>query len=551
MADNDSKKVKNVAIYIRVSTMHQIDRDSLPMQRKDLIAYCTLILNTENYTIFEDAGYSGKDINRPQYQKMMSQIRSGAFTHLLVWKIDRISRNLLDFSQMYAELKKLDVVFVSKSEQFDTSTAIGEAMLKIILVFAELERNMTSERVKATMFSRANNGLWNGGKIPLGYGLGEKKNEFVIIGKEAELVKTIFNKYEELKSLTLTTYWLNENGYTSKKGNDFTPVSVGKILNNAFYVGTYIYGHGRDSIVITQKHHQAIITQEQYNNVQSILRDNIRLNPKRKKLKHNHIFQGLIVCGVCENVMSPTIINKKRLSYSNYRCYKTRLSKTECKSIAETIIGEFVSNYLLNFLNLKSEFSSDMSLKDVQNKLLNGTTFIEIKEIAKSGLMDIYNILSYKSITDVYGKSKLEKTQKIKSKLSSLKSEYEKLERAMDRLTNLFLYSDEAISDIEYIARKEEIVSSMEQIDSEIGLLNTSFKYTIPDDEFISKASQFIISQKLLNKKSINYVQLVNSIDKTVLRDFVHSIFDSIIVTKGKITSIIFTNGLRQDFIYK
>ena len=82
---------------------------------------------------------------------MMKMIRSGLFSHVLVWKLDRISRNLLDFAAMYEELKRLNVTFVSKNEQFDTSTAMGEAMLKIILVFAELERKMTSERVTATM----------------------------------------------------------------------------------------------------------------------------------------------------------------------------------------------------------------------------------------------------------------------------------------------------------------------------------------------------------------------------------------------------------------
>lgn len=123
-----------VAIYIRVSTTHQIDKDSLPMQRQDLIAYAKLMLNTDDYVIFEDAGYSGKNTDRPKFQEMMSQIRQGAFSHLLVWKIDRISRNLLDFATMYKELKDLGVVFVSKNEQFDTSTAMGEAMLKIILI---------------------------------------------------------------------------------------------------------------------------------------------------------------------------------------------------------------------------------------------------------------------------------------------------------------------------------------------------------------------------------------------------------------------------------
>ena len=158
---------KKSALYIRVSTHYQVDKDSLPLQREDLINYSKYALDVDKYEVFEDAGYSGKNTAIPDFQRMMSRIRDGEFTHLVVWKIDRISRNLLDFSAMYAELKKLGVVFVSKNEQFDTSTAMGEAMLKIILVFAELERNMTSERVTAVMLSRANNGQWNGGRVRL------------------------------------------------------------------------------------------------------------------------------------------------------------------------------------------------------------------------------------------------------------------------------------------------------------------------------------------------------------------------------------------------
>ena len=158
-----------VAIYIRVSTVHQIDKDSLLVQRRELSAYAEYVLNIKDYEVFEDAGFSAKNTDRPQFQAMMERIRKGEFSHLLVWKIDRISRNLLDFSSMYAELKKCGVAFVSKNEQFDTSTAVGEAMLKIILVFAELERKMTSERVSAVMLSRANNGQWNGGRVPYGY----------------------------------------------------------------------------------------------------------------------------------------------------------------------------------------------------------------------------------------------------------------------------------------------------------------------------------------------------------------------------------------------
>ncbi|WP_322020235.1 recombinase family protein [Clostridium butyricum] len=131
---------KKSAIYVRVSTSHQIDKDSLPLQRKDLINYSKLILGIGNYVVFEDAGYSGKNTDRPAFKDMFNRIKEGEFSHLLVWKIDRISRNLLDFCSMYDELKKYNCTFISKNEQFDTSSAMGEAMLKIILVFAELEK---------------------------------------------------------------------------------------------------------------------------------------------------------------------------------------------------------------------------------------------------------------------------------------------------------------------------------------------------------------------------------------------------------------------------
>lgn len=157
MQKNQTKKA---ALYIRVSTHYQIDKDSLPFQRNELINYAKYALGIDDYAIFEDAGYSGKNTDRPAYQDMMRRIRAKEFSHLCVWKIDRISRNLLDFAAMYEELKKFNCTFVSKNEQFDTSSAIGEAMLRIILVFAELERKLTAERVTSIMYSRANKGLW-------------------------------------------------------------------------------------------------------------------------------------------------------------------------------------------------------------------------------------------------------------------------------------------------------------------------------------------------------------------------------------------------------
>ena len=222
-----------VAIYVRVSTHWQIDKDSLPMQKTDLANYCAYVLNINNYEIFEDAGYSAKNTDRPDFQKMMSRIRSGEFSHLLVWKIDRISRNLLDFIDMYEELKRLGVAFVSRNEQFDTTTAMGEAMLKIILVFAELERNTTSERVSNVMISRAETGKWNGGRVPYGYRSPGKGMMPMVDETEAAVVKQIFNNYEYSRSTTMVARDLTDKGILTKKGNKWSAQAVARILGKS------------------------------------------------------------------------------------------------------------------------------------------------------------------------------------------------------------------------------------------------------------------------------------------------------------------------------
>ena len=143
---------------------------------------------------------------------MMKRIKDGEFSHLLVWKIDRVSRNLLDFCAMYEQLKKYNCTFVSKNEQFDTSSAMGEAMLKIILVFAELERKLTGERVTAVMLDRATKGLWNGAPMPLGYDYNRERKFPEINPTEAETVLMIYSRYRDLKSTSLVRKELNLEG---------------------------------------------------------------------------------------------------------------------------------------------------------------------------------------------------------------------------------------------------------------------------------------------------------------------------------------------------
>ena len=237
------KDIVKIAIYIRVSTLYQVDKDSLPLQREDLINYSKYVLNSENYVVFEDAGYSGKNTDRPAYQEMMKRIKNGEFTHLLVWKIDRISRNLLDFCDMYEDLKKCNCIFVSKNEQFDTSSAMGEAMLKIILVFAELERKLTGERVTAVMLDRASKGLWNGAPMPLGYKWSKELKYPVIDENEKPTVELIYNTYLKEESTSVVRNLLNANNIKTKRNGRWTTKSITDIIRNPFYVGTYRYNY--------------------------------------------------------------------------------------------------------------------------------------------------------------------------------------------------------------------------------------------------------------------------------------------------------------------
>lgn len=563
--EKQSGNQNRVAIYIRVSTTHQIDKDSIPMQRNDLVSYARLMLNTDDYTIFEDAGYSGKNTDRPNFQKMMSQIRSGAFTHLLVWKIDRISRNLLDFSSMYKELKELGVVFVSKNEQFDTSTAMGEAMLKIILVFAELERNMTSERVSATMISRASNGQWNGGRVPFGYDYDYENKTFSINKQESEVVKLIHDKYEEMQSLVQEARYLNEHNFTTREGNEWSPVTLLIILRNIFYCGDYQYNtlkegnrqkiKDRSEWIIVENHHDAIINREQKERIISKLESRKRLDKRIRETKNIHVFSSLLICSSCGKAMWATPTNRKNdWSCSKYVCksYARRISP-KCKSVSDPIIGEFVFNLVLNIMNSQKAIDEIHSVKELERRLLTGVAFSDVESIEHDGLEELYTVLyeNDKSM-DAFGKPQKIVKKKAVSELSKLRSEKKKLEIALDRLTNLYLFSEIAIPEKEYLIQKTKLTSSLDEINESIGIINSGeWNQSMSDTEFIRQASEFILTKKLEERNYVSYKSLAMSVDNSVLKAFVEKIVDCITVESGRIQKIIFKNGIVQKFNYK
>lgn len=562
---------KKVAIYIRVSTTYQIDRDSLPMQRKDLIAYAELVLGISDYEIFEDAGYSGKNTDRPAFQEMMQRTRKGEFTHILVWKIDRISRNLLDFAEMYEELQELRVTFVSKNEQFDTSTAIGEAMLKIILVFAELERNMTSERVTAAMISRANNGQWNGGRVPFGYDYDPEKKEFSIREDEEKVCQLLKKDYLESKSLTHTARFLNESGFKTRADAEWSPTAVWIIASSPFYAGIYRYNRYKgterrvenpeDEWVLVPDHHPAIFTLEEHEAMAQLLKDNSRsffnYSGRQHLTDKIHIFSGIAYCGKCGSklVSTPGRLHADGYRTSTYSCPKKRKTN-DCDnpSVNDLIIGEFVMNYILNMLNAKSGFSKIRNPEALEKKLLFGSTFANVEHVEQSGLNEFYNLLSRYGSDDSYTfavRKPRKKKAAVDPEVEKLRREKEKHERALKRLQNLFLYSDSPMSEKDFIIKKNEITKNLEEVNSMLGMVSRGADSILTDEEFVKQASHLLISKELSDRQYIYFKKLAQSVSPEILQTYMETILDSVMVIDGRISSIIFRNGLTHKFIYK
>ena len=158
--------------------------------------------------VFEDEGFSGGNLQRPDFKRMMEEVRKRKFKAIVVYRLDRISRNISDFTGLIDELTKLDVSFVSIKEQFDTSTPMGRAMMFIISVFSQLERETIAERIRDNMHELAKTGRWLGGVTPTGYaseavksvtidGKAKKACKLKLIPEEAEIVKLIYDLYIE------------------------------------------------------------------------------------------------------------------------------------------------------------------------------------------------------------------------------------------------------------------------------------------------------------------------------------------------------------------
>ena len=201
----------------------------------------------DKVAVYEDEGFSGGNLNRPDFKIMMDAAKKRKFKAIIVYRLDRISRNISDFASLIEELARLDISFVSIKEQFDTSTPMGRAMMYIASVFSQLERETIAERIRDNMHELAKTGRWLGGTTPTGYaseavksitidGKSKKACKLKLIPEEADIVRMIYDLYIETDSLTLTEAALIKQGIKTKNNNYFTRFSIKAILQNPVYM---------------------------------------------------------------------------------------------------------------------------------------------------------------------------------------------------------------------------------------------------------------------------------------------------------------------------
>jgi site-specific DNA recombinase len=307
------KEIQSVAIYCRVSTEEQASEGySITAQLQTLRQYAHLYgwQIAEEYV---DEGISGKDIKgRPAMQSMILDVEKAKFQAVLVWKISRLSRNMLDTLVLLDKFDEYDVKFISYSENFDTSSPIGKLVVQLMASIAEMERNTLSENVKLGMTQRAKEGSWNGGLI---FGYDSIEKELVVNPKEAEILQLIFTLYADGNGLKAIVNQLNKAGYRTKHGRHFSINGIATILDNPIYVGKIRWlqvenwdkkrrrGKNADPILVEGKH-EPIISDETWNIVQ--VRRKSR-SFKQRQSNEPFLLSSILRCPTCGQGMVPSI----------------------------------------------------------------------------------------------------------------------------------------------------------------------------------------------------------------------------------------------------
>ncbi|MDS0527848.1 recombinase family protein [Clostridium sp. SHJSY1] len=447
---------KRVAIYSRKSKFTG-KGDSIENQVEMCKDYINRVIGKDvEFTIYEDEGFSGGNLDRPKFKKLMRAIKSKKLDILVCYRLDRISRNVADFSSTLEILQSHNCDFISIKEQFDTSTPMGRAMIYIASVFAQLERETIAERVKDNMLEMAKNGRWTGGKIPVGFtsertsfidenGLPKERTQLIVNEEEMNLVKFLYEKYLELGSLHQLEVYITQNQIKSRTGIMYEKSTLKIILQNPIYVKS-------NSEVINY-------------------------------LKNNN----WSIYGVADNVHSLLTYNKTEQSKKNGKFVKQNKPLSERFAAVSTVEG-FIEPEL--WLKVQEQFDTNRTkfprLGKTHNALLVGKL--------KCGKCKEYMLIQHGSVSNATGKKRFYYTCSLKRK--SHKALCANDNAKADIIEKLVILSLKQVSQ-----NKEEYLNSLKE----------QYKQKAKENSVgIEKLS---LEKSLLNKKK----QIDNLVDKLSL----------------------------------
>jgi len=444
-------------LYIRVSTEDQAKEGySLEVQREYLESFA----EREGYKVFKvycDDGISAYSTRRPALQELLEEAKERKFDLVLVYKIDRFSRNLKDLLNLVDELSTYGVGFKSATEPFDTTTSAGKLMFQQLGSFAEFERNRIAERVFPGMVKGIRQGRWQGSRYaPYGYSYNKEKKLLEIDEKEAKVVKMIFEMCLADKSINYITEYLTKRRYRNRRGNIFTAKLIRDILKNRIFIGEIVWNkchydktrktkkgyayvkNSPEDWIIAKGNHEPIIDREDFEQAQ------IRINERRqarRKNRSSYPLSGILYCAKCNHKYlgySPVSNHRTGEKKRWYRCSGPYRSFIKCKNRAvkaeeiEPKVSQIL-DCLLRSDKLKNNRWTSLTASNTGN-------FEKISEIELEKLKNKLKINREKQtkLTDVF-LDNLISEEVFKAKNEDLREEEEELKKriALDELRAL------------------------------------------------------------------------------------------------------------------
>ena len=360
------------AVYTRKSSEEGLDMafNSLDAQREACEAYVAS-QKAEGWVLvpdpYDDGGVSGGTLDRPALQRLLADIEAGRVDVVVVYKIDRLSRALMDFARLVDIFDRCGVTFVSVTQSFNTTTSMGRLTLNILLSFAQFEREVAGERIRDKIAASRRRGMWMGGHVPLGYDVKDRK--LVVNMAEAGLVRHIFARFLGLGSVTLLVCELQAEGRFTKRGRPFDKGIVYKLLNNRVYVGEAVHKG-----TAYPGEHEAIVEREIFERVQAILAANGRARAAATRSSTPALLKGLIFTET-GRAMTPTHTKKGTRLYRYY---------VSTDAIRGRDIGEMVAP-----LRLPADMVESAVVREIRRLLRTPEIVAGALAVAKTEMPDI------------------------------------------------------------------------------------------------------------------------------------------------------------------